>query len=87
LATDPIGLEQMMTWMDYKNRKTFRDNYLLPLQKAGFLIPPFLEVQVIKTKNTALQKNGTSSLQAGIFNMTQQEQKSSKEVFTDLFLE
>ena len=76
-----------MTWMDYKNRKTFRDNYLLPLQKAGFLIPPFLEVQVIKTKNTALQINGNCSLQAGIFNMTQQEQKSSKEVFTDLFLE
>lgn len=37
LVTIPIKLEQMMTWLDYKNRKTFRDNYLLPLQKVGFV--------------------------------------------------
>lgn len=27
----------MMTWMGDKNKKTFRDNYLLPLQQAGLI--------------------------------------------------
>ncbi|MBN2443147.1 MAG: hypothetical protein JXJ04_17435, partial [Spirochaetales bacterium] len=37
LATKAIKLEQLMNWMDYKNKKTFRDNYLGPLQVVEFV--------------------------------------------------
>ena len=37
LATDAVSLTQMMEWIGYSNRKTFRDNYLLPLQEVGFV--------------------------------------------------
>ncbi len=26
-----------MNWMEYKNRKTFRDNYIEPLQQVQFI--------------------------------------------------
>ncbi len=37
LAAAPIKLEQMLMWMGYSNRATFRNNYLLPLQVSGLL--------------------------------------------------
>lgn len=37
LSAEPISLEQLMNWMEYKNKKTFRDNYLSPLQQAGLI--------------------------------------------------
>ncbi|MBT3215791.1 MAG: AAA family ATPase [Deltaproteobacteria bacterium] len=37
LTSKPLELDKIMTWIDYKNRKSFRDNYLFPLQKVGFL--------------------------------------------------
>jgi len=37
LSTRPTKLEQIMNWMNYKNRKTFRDNYLEPLQQVQFI--------------------------------------------------
>ena len=37
LASIPVKLEKMMDWIGYKNRKTFRNNYLNPLQKVGWV--------------------------------------------------
>lgn len=33
----PVPLAQLMKWMEYKKKQTFRDNYLLPLQSVGFV--------------------------------------------------
>lgn len=37
LTANPVKLEQLMLWMGYSNRATFRANYLLPLQVSGLL--------------------------------------------------
>ena len=37
LTSSPISLDQMMEWIGYSNRKTFRNNYLQPLQQVEFL--------------------------------------------------
>jgi ATP-dependent DNA helicase RecG len=37
LTASPIKLEQLLTWMGYSNRATFRNNYLLPLQVSGLI--------------------------------------------------
>ena len=37
LSSEPISLNDLMQFMNYSNRKTFRDNYLTPLRKAGFV--------------------------------------------------
>lgn len=37
LTTEPIKMKELMNVLDYKNQKTFRDNYLMPLRKAGFI--------------------------------------------------
>ena len=38
LTSLPIKLEKMMDWIGYKNRKTFRENYLEPLQQAELIV-------------------------------------------------
>lgn len=37
LVSKEIGIDNLMKWMDYKKRQTFRENYLLPLQKAALI--------------------------------------------------
>ncbi len=37
LAAEPVKLKELMEWLDYKNEKTFRDNYIKPLRESGFL--------------------------------------------------
>ena len=37
LTLKPISLNQLMQWMVYANRQTFRENYLIPLQQVGFV--------------------------------------------------
>lgn len=37
LSTQPVGLQKMMQCFDYKNEKTFRDNYIKPLREVGFI--------------------------------------------------
>lgn len=37
ICAKPVSLNDLMQYMEYANRKTFRDNYLLPLRKAGFI--------------------------------------------------
>ena len=37
LCSEPISLNDLMKFMNYNNRKTFRDNYLIPLRKAGLI--------------------------------------------------
>lgn len=37
LTANPVKLEQLMLWMGYSNRATFRANYLLTLQVSGLL--------------------------------------------------
>lgn len=37
LTTTPIKLEELLKFMNYKNRKTFTDNYLNPLQQAELI--------------------------------------------------
>lgn len=37
ICTTPISLSELMQFMAYANRKTFRDNYLSPLRKVGFI--------------------------------------------------
>ncbi len=37
ICTTPISLSELMQFLEYANRKTFRDNYLSPLRKVGFI--------------------------------------------------
>jgi ATP-dependent DNA helicase RecG len=37
LTAAPVKLEQMMEWIGYRNRQTFRTNYLKPLMQVGFV--------------------------------------------------
>lgn len=37
LTTEPSAIEQLMNWMDYKKRQSFREIYLVPLQKCGII--------------------------------------------------
>jgi len=37
LASEPIKMSGLLQTLDYRNPKTFRDNYLIPLRKCGFL--------------------------------------------------
>ena len=37
LTLKPIALADLMKHLDYTNRKTFRENYLLPLQEVQFI--------------------------------------------------
>lgn len=36
-TSSPIQLEQLMTWIDYKNKATFRKNYFKPLMESGLI--------------------------------------------------
>ncbi len=37
LTSNETGIEQLMAWLNYKKRQTFRENYMIPLQKAGLI--------------------------------------------------
>ena len=37
LCAEPISLGKMMICLNYKNKKTFRENYLYPLEKIQFV--------------------------------------------------
>ena len=37
MVSEPVKMSELMAALGYKNQKTFRDNYLLPLRKAGFI--------------------------------------------------
>ena len=37
LCGQPTSLAQLMEFFDYKNRKTFRENYMNPLRSLGFI--------------------------------------------------
>lgn len=37
LCSEPLALKQLMDYMDYKNEKTFRDNYIKPLRESGLI--------------------------------------------------
>ena len=37
LTSQPIRIEQMMKWMEYKKRQSFRELYVLPLQNSGLI--------------------------------------------------
>ena len=39
LCGQPTSLAQLMAFFDYKNRKTFRKNYMNPLRSLGFIEP------------------------------------------------
>jgi ATP-dependent DNA helicase RecG len=38
LCTTPTSFGQLMDFFQYKNRNTFRENYLNPLKQLGFII-------------------------------------------------
>lgn len=37
LCAEPISLDKLMKTMDYKNRQTFKDNYMKPLEQVQFI--------------------------------------------------
>jgi predicted transcriptional regulator len=37
LTSKEISIEKLMTWLNYKNKPAFRNNYMLPLQKTGLI--------------------------------------------------
>lgn len=37
LTTEPTKLSELMSWLNYKNKKTFRDNYINPLRQTGLI--------------------------------------------------
>ena len=38
LCTTPTSFGQLMDFFQYRNRNTFRDNYLNPLKRLGFIV-------------------------------------------------
>ncbi|MFH1897567.1 MAG: Fic family protein [Candidatus Desantisbacteria bacterium] len=36
-SVEPVKLKELMEWLDYKNEKTFRDNYIKPLRESGLI--------------------------------------------------
>lgn len=38
LCSEPISLEMLMKSLDYKNRKTFRENYMNPLERTKLIV-------------------------------------------------
>lgn len=45
LCGQPTSLAQLMAFFDYKNRKTFRENYMNPLRSLGFIEPTIPDKQ------------------------------------------
>ncbi len=43
LTTEPITLKEMLTFLNYKNRTTFTENYLRPLRQTGLVTMTNLE--------------------------------------------
>lgn len=37
LSTEPVKMNVLLNSFDYKNEKTFRDNYIKPLRTCGFI--------------------------------------------------
>lgn len=37
LSAHPVKMDEMMDWLEYKNRNTFRNSYLGPLQQEGLI--------------------------------------------------
>lgn len=37
ITTEPVKVEMLMEWMAYKKRPSFRELYIVPLQKAGLI--------------------------------------------------
>lgn len=37
LTSEPIQLDQMMTWIGYQNKTSFRKNYFKPLMESGLI--------------------------------------------------
>jgi len=37
LTSKETGIDKLMKWMEYKKRQSFRENYLIPLQKAELI--------------------------------------------------
>jgi len=37
ITSEPVKMSELLNALDYKNQKTFRDNYLSPLRQVGFI--------------------------------------------------
>lgn len=37
MTSEPVKMSELLNALDYKNQKTFRDNYLSPLRQVGFI--------------------------------------------------
>jgi len=37
MVSEPVKMSELLNALDYKNQKTFRDNYLSPLRQVGFI--------------------------------------------------
>lgn len=37
LTSQPVKIDQLMNWMEYKKRQSFREIYISPLQNSGLI--------------------------------------------------
>ncbi len=63
----PIKLKELMEWLDYKNEKTFRENYIKPLRESEL-------IEMTDPENSTHPENRYKATMAGIHFITGMEQ-------------
>jgi ATP-dependent DNA helicase RecG len=62
LTCVPISLNQLMKWMEYSKRQTFRKNYLFPLQQVGFVSMTKPDYKTAKDQKYTITEKGKQFL-------------------------
>ncbi|MDD4150297.1 MAG: putative DNA binding domain-containing protein [Bacteroidales bacterium] len=62
LCVQPIGMTDLMIAFDYKNTKTFRDNYIKPLRETGFIVFTNPDKPTDPTNKYVITKQGKAFL-------------------------
>ncbi len=62
LTSQPAGIDQLMEWMAYKKKQSFRELYLVPLQKAGLISKTNPEKKTSPGQQYVLTENGKAFL-------------------------
>jgi len=62
LCIQPIGMIDLMQAFDYRNAKTFRDNYLKPLRESGFIVFTNPDKPTDPTNKYVITKQGKAFL-------------------------
>ena len=62
LCGEPISFGQLMECFQYKNRNTFRENYINPLKRLGFIVATNSETPNAPDNKYVITENGKAFL-------------------------